>query len=155
MVRELPGLGSLTAANRAWNWEWTPPASWHFEQENRSFLVGWSFLVQSWTWGWSAASLCTRILTPPSWYCTKTPPPALPVPDVQNDKTIPLQAHASPPPNPIVSYRDCSAHTELKSAGLDPGRSKLRGAFGVPCRQTFAGGSLSTYHILDRYCCFG
>lgn len=33
MVREQPGLGSLTAVNRVWNWEWTPPASSHFKQK--------------------------------------------------------------------------------------------------------------------------
>lgn len=61
---------------------------------------------------------------------------------------IPLQAQASPPPDHTVSYSDGSAHTEQKSAGLEPGRSKIQGAFGMPYRQTFVGGNLSTYHIL-------
>lgn len=160
MVRQQPGPGSLTSANRAWNWEWTPSSSSHFKQENRCFMVGLSFPMQSWTWGWIAASLCMRNPTPPSWYkhwnkCTRTPPPVPPVPDVQNDKTAPLQARASSPPHHVVSYSDISVHTKQKAAGLETGRSNLQGASGMLCSQTFAGGSWSTYHILDLHCCFG
>lgn len=68
-----------------------------------------------------------------------------PVPYLQSDKTIPPQAHASPLPNHIVLYSDHSMHTEQKSDSLEPERSKLQCASGMPCRQTFAAGNLSTY----------
>lgn len=159
MVRQQPGPGSLTSANRDWNWEWTPSSS-HFKQENRCFMVGLSFPMQSWTWGWIGASLCTRNPTLPSWYrhcnkCARTPPPIPPVPHLQKDKSVPCQACTNSPPNHTISCSDVSVQSKQKAAGLDTGRSKLQGAFGMLCSQTFAGGNWSIYHILDWHCCFG
>lgn len=76
-----------------------------------------------------------------------------PVPYLLSDKMMPPQAHASPLPNQIVLYSDHSVHTEQKSDSLEPERSKLQCASGMPCRETFAAGCLSTYTYIFCCCC--
>lgn len=139
MVREQPGLGSLTAANRAWNWEWTPPSSSHFKHEDRSFMVGLSFHHAKLDLRVNCSSPCMRSLTPP--------------------RCVGLNASGHNVQVPLYQmYRMTKQfpfrHTLVqKSTGLEPWRSKFLGAFRMPCRQTFAG--IKSYHVLDWYCCFG